>query len=173
MEVRENWRMLLGGVVLLVTFAAVAAFSWANEKAPARLSANLDAFPQTCGDWQGLADRDISADVLQVLGLDEWLLRSYGNARDESVMLYIGYLGGWDPKNRRQTVHSPQFCYGGGGWEIVEKDVREVDVAGRSVPLTWMLVEKDGHRQLVSYWFQWGDRIEAEQDVWDYGTKIA
>ncbi len=135
--------------------------------------ADLRAFPGRVGKWRAVADHEVREDVLSALGLDDWLMREYRHEAGRTALFYVGHIGGWSVERRRQAAHSPQFCYVAGGWEIVSKGVRRVAVSeGEQIPVTAMLVQKDGERQWVIYWFQWGDRIVAEEDVWGYGQKV-
>ena len=140
----------------------------------ARWALHLQDFPDRLGQWNSLADMEMESDVLAVLGLDDWLMRQYQDERSRRVLFYIGYLDSWSGNKKRQTVHSPQFCYVGGGWEIVEKETIQVPVMdGASIPITRMLVQKGMHQQQVLYWYQWGGEVAAEENVWDYGEKIS
>lgn len=160
--------------LFLATVLVLRGFAQIDRAVASPLQAQLQAFPRQVGAWKGVADLEMKSDVLAVLGLDDWVMRQYRKETGDAVLFYIGYLGAWDRTKKRQTVHSPQFCYTGGGWEIVRKEVQEVDVPGRGgIPVTRMLVQRGQEKQWVLYWFHWGDRIVAENNVWDYGAKLS
>jgi len=137
------------------------------------MDVHLRDFPHKLGTWRNKKSVEMDPDVIAVLGLDDWLVRHYEDGSGRGVQLYIGYLDSWSGKKRRKTVHSPQFCYAGAGWEILEKGVISLPVLERStLPITRMLVRKGMSQQVVVYWYQWGGRASAEENAWDYGAKL-
>ena len=141
--------------------------------ASTRLNVHLHDFPGRLGVWKTAADVKIESDVLAVLGLDDWLMRQYRDDENHGLELYIGYLDSWNGQKRRQTIHSPQFCYTGAGWEILENQTLQGPVLrGASIPITRMLLRKGTIRQDVLYWYQWGGQVAAEESAWDYGAKL-
>ncbi|PIV71938.1 MAG: EpsI family protein, partial [Rhodocyclales bacterium CG17_big_fil_post_rev_8_21_14_2_50_68_7] len=102
-----------------------------------RMDVHLRDFPHKLGTWRNKKSVEMDPDVIAVLGLDDWLVRHYEDGSGRGVQLYIGYLDSWSGKKRRKTVHSPQFCYAGAGWEILEKGVISLPVLERStLPIT-------------------------------------
>jgi EpsI family protein len=161
--------------LLLTAFVLLQGFNRLGRRVQgAPRKADLRAFPGQVGKWRAVADLEVREDVLSVLGLDDYLMREYRHEAGGTALFYVGYIGGWSVERRRRTVHSPQFCYEASGWEIVSKEVLGIGMSeGEQVPVTAMLVQKGGERQWVIYWFQWGGRVVAEEEVWSYGQKVA
>jgi len=103
-----------------------------------------------------------------VLGVDDFLVRSYIGPNREAVGLYVGY---WQSQRTGSTIHSPQNCLPGAGWEPVEQSiVNFIDPRRPTQALTAnrYVVQKDLDRMLVLYWYQSHGRIVASE----YWSKI-
>jgi EpsI family protein len=150
-------------VLLLVTFAvAAAAVAMADrrELPPARRS--FAEFPMRVGDWQGRQEAAFEANVLKVLGVEDYLTRSYVSNR-QIVGLYIGY---WDSQRQGDTIHSPLNCLPGSGWEPISKAtvmLKDPTRPGVQWPANRFVIEKGRERQLVLYWYQAHGRIVASE----------
>lgn len=137
------------------------------------LQTPLRDFPPQVGAWKG-TEGELGADVAAVLGLDDWLLRQYRNESGAAVWFYIGYLGQWDAAKRRQAPHSPQFCYPAQGWEPRQRAIQEIAVpGGQRILVNKLVVQKGLERSVVLYWFQWGERIAAEEYGYDLRAKLS
>ena len=88
------------------------------------------------GDWQGVQRPPFTDKILAVLGLDDYLTRCYYTRTATASDLYIGY---WQSQRQGDTIHSPQNCLPGAGWEPVSQasaDVPGSAQPGRRQPLT-------------------------------------
>ena len=121
-----------------------------EEVVPSRQA--FAAFPYRLGSWSGV-DIDVPAEVLQVLGSGDFLVRSYQHpqAEDPPVELFIAYF----PSQRfGETVHSPRQCLPGAGWFPLETSRVTIRLPGRSpFEANRYLMARRSSRQLVLYWY--------------------
>ena len=123
----------------------------------------LSAFPLQVAGWHGRDAFPFDADTERVLAADQYLNRAYvapTSATTSVINLYIAYYGS---QQQGDSIHSPQNCLPGSGWVPVEKSRILLDAGGQEVPINRYLIEKNGVRQLVLYWFQGRGRIVANE----------
>ncbi len=122
---------------------------------------SLSTFPNQVGDYLG-QDVGISDNVRSFLGEGEFLQRVYRRTTvDLPVLWYVGY---YPHQETGGTVHSPQHCLPGGGWEPL--DIGRMQIAlndGRTIEVNRYVVQKGKDRLLVLYWFQGRGRIVASE----------
>ena len=145
--------MLNRAIVLFVTLlCGAAAVVRANrpEQAPARVS--FAEFPTQLGGWSGQQLPPIEDKVLAVLGVDDYLNRAYYGPERSAAGLYIGYY-----KSQRQgdSIHSPQNCLPGAGWEPLAQGLLTIAApaaaATASISVNRYVIQKGVDRQLVLY----------------------
>jgi len=121
----------------------------------------LASLPRTLGAWSAPVDAPLAKDAIAVLGVDDYLSRTYVNAASrQPVHLYVGYYGS---QRQGDSIHSPQNCLPGAGWQAVEGERRPIDLGGGAVTVNRYLIEKGLDRQLVLYWYQGRGRIVANE----------
>ena len=120
----------------------------------------LAALPMTIGEWQGHEAPPLGDDVLAVLGVDDYINREYVTASAVPVGVYIGYYAS---QRQGDTIHSPQNCLPGAGWQPVEGSVATVEAGGRTVQVNQFVIQKGLDRQLVFYWYQGRGRVVANE----------
>lgn len=137
-------------LVCLMLLLAGAAAWWLQLRPPLRPDvAALAALPRRIGAWQA-DDVPIGAAVEAELRADLNLQRIYVSRADEPVGLYVGYYG---TARGGRPEHTPRGCYTGAGWSVLASRRLVADPAtGRSV--NEYVVERDGARQLVHYWYR-------------------
>ena len=132
----------------------------------------LAEFPRQLGRWAAAGDEAIDADTLAVLKADDYLVRTYRDKGGETAALFIAY---YRTQQGGETMHSPRHCMVGSGWLPVQHDQIAVgtDAAGHSMWVNRYVLEKDGERTLVLYWYQESGRTIASEYwgkihmVWD------
>ena len=102
-------------------------------------------------------------EILQVLGVDDYLSRAYYRPDGRGVGLYAGFY-----KSQRQgdTIHSPLNCLPGAGWEpLSQTRLRIADAGGpgAGIEVNRYVVQKGLERQLVLYWYQSHGRVVASE----------
>jgi EpsI family protein len=128
------------------------------EQVPAR--ASLASLPTSLGAWRGHDAGPLADDVVAQLGVDDYVNRRYSAAGNAPVALYVGYYAS---QRQGDTIHSPQNCLPGAGWQPVFSDRSTIDVGVRALPVNRVLIQKGVDRQAVFYWYQGRGRIVASE----------
>jgi EpsI family protein len=151
-------------VIFVCLLAGAVAVARADRYEEQPLRTSLTVFPMQLGDWMGYQQPPFTARVLEVLGLDEYLTRSYAGPDRQAVGLYIGY---WKSQRSGDSIHSPLNCLPGAGWEPVSQTTLEVpDARTPGAPpavINRYVVQKGLERQLILYWYQSHGRIVASE----------
>lgn len=151
----------MGAYLLLLCATALAgtAIAGRQELIPERTP--FVQFPSKLGAWQGRSS-SLEPQVEHFLGLTDYLLSDYARADARGVNLYVAYYAS---QRKGVSPHSPQVCIPGDGWHIV--DFQRTSYAdqqrGVTVPLNRVVIERNGQKQIVYYWFeQRGKRVANE-----------
>jgi EpsI family protein len=154
----------------LTVLASCLGLAWAYmgvaaARTPQQPSARLAEFPVRIDGWMGAA-LPLDRDVLDVLGVDEHVSRTY-TAPGRTVQLYVGY---YSTQRRGDSIHSPMNCLPGAGWVPVAAGRLRigVDPARPPVEVNRYVIAKGLDRQLVLYWYQSQGRVVAS----DYWSKV-
>ncbi len=149
----------IGLALMLLTGAAALTLSTREEILPER--AQFATFPTQLGDWRGRTS-SLERQVEHFLGLTDYILTDYQSPSGRPVNLYVAYYAS---QRKGVSPHSPSVCIPGNGWQIAnfERTRREIDGQRESLPFNRVLIEKEGRKQIVYYWFeQRGRKIENE-----------
>lgn len=145
-----------------------------SEPTPPRVP--ISSFAAELGEWKNVRSSPLTPDVLAVLGLDEYINRVYSSRDGASLGLYVAYYGS---QRQGETIHSPLNCMPGAGWQPVSSGREAVTVAPgpspattRSIEINRYVVEKDGQRMLVYYWYQSQGRVVASEYWGKYYTVV-
>jgi EpsI family protein len=136
----------------------------ASEPVQARQS--FGDFPERIDVWQGGPQNKFSAEILQVLGVDDYVSRIYTGPGASAVGLYIGYY-----RSQRQgdTIHSPLNCLPGAGWNPVRRDILRIPVDLPSplneIGINRIVIQRGMARQVVLYWYQNHGRVIASEYI--------
>jgi EpsI family protein len=117
-------------------------------------------FPLTLGQWKA-EEIGLSKQVESALGLDDYVLADYHHPVEGGINFYTAYYGS---QRKGVSPHSPQVCMPGGGWVItlIERVLVKLQ-SEQPFEVNRVLIEREGKRQLVYYWFeQRGRRIANE-----------
>jgi EpsI family protein len=120
----------------------------------------LAELPRAVGPWTESMDVPLDREVRDVLGVDDYINRTYVNAAAQPVNLYIGYYAS---QRQGDTIHSPQNCLPGAGWQPVEGGQTALDVDGRRLTVNRYVIQKGIDRQVVLYWYQGRGRVVANE----------
>jgi EpsI family protein len=160
-------RLLITSILLLAGAGYVAHASVTEVVPPRSAMATL---PNRVGAWEGRPQATMSAKIIAVLGVDDYVDRLYLSKTEPSVGLYVGYY-----KSQRQgdTMHSPLNCLPGAGWQPVKQDRTSfavTDGAGRQrdIKVNQFVIQKGLDRLMVIYWYQSHGRIIASE----YASKM-
>ena len=146
----------------LLLSAGVIAKASRTEVVPPRES--LDRFPLQIGAWRGQNTEPFTAEVLAVLGADDYLTRVY-RADRQYAGLYIGY---YESQRQGDTIHSPLNCLPGSGWQPLSKSyisipVTSADGVASDITVNRYVIEKGLEQQIVFYWYQSHGRVVANE----------
>ena len=119
-------------VVLLMLIGAGLYTSTAPSEARVE-RADLAEFPSSIDGWQGIDLEPFDGDVVAKLGVDDYVNRVYSMPDRAPVALYIGY---YDSQRQGDTIHSPQNCLPGAGWQPVESGRQQLNTSEGAVEVT-------------------------------------
>src|SRR5919204_1789584 len=122
----------------------------------------LAEFPRNFSEFTAVNDIPLSAGVLAILGHGDFMQRIYrAPSIREPLDLYIGY---YPRQEKGDTIHSPQHCLPGGGWEPLDISIKRIPLPdGRTIAVNRYLLQ-NGHDQMeVLYWFQAHGRVVASE----------
>lgn len=141
----------VGTLVVVAALVAAGALAWwielRAELAPSPDS--LATIPFQIGSFEG-EDLPVGATVESILEADYHLQRAYEHVHGDLVWLYVGYYG---TKKGGTPEHPPRVCYTAHGWDIVNTRTVPRRADGRR-DATEYLVELDGQRRLVLFWYR-------------------
>lgn len=130
---------------------AVGAFSWQLQlRQPLAMdTSRLGRLPFAVDRWSG-ADIPMQGSVEEMLNADFNIQRVYLHPVGGRIWLYVGYYG---TERGGRPEHTPWVCYPSNGWKILRRSVID-DLGGELTRVNEILVEKDGERRLVHFWYQ-------------------
>ena len=156
--------LLVSGTVLVERSAA-----GAETRVP---RTPLQTLPFELGGWTGRPATPLSKDVVQLLGVDEHVYRTYVRS-GVPVNLYVGY---YESQRTGDTIHSPQNCLPGAGWQPVASTTVDIPGNGGPVRVNQYVIQKGLQKQVVLYWYQGRGRVVASEYankaylMWDAAT---
>jgi EpsI family protein len=181
LDARSMTLRLLVVSALLVATARYLAAAARPDQIPPRDP--LALFPQTIGDWTGFPVPDFDSEVLDVLGVDDYVTRTYYEsaagaqstaAASPPVGVYIGY---YESQRQGDTIHSPMNCLPGAGWQPMSTVAKTFDTSRGPVTVNRVIIQKGEERQAVLYWYQGRGRAVGNEYwsraylVWDAATR--
>ncbi|MFN0186040.1 MAG: exosortase-associated protein EpsI, B-type [Aquabacterium sp.] len=117
--------------------------------------------PETFGEWK--VDRsifvppvspDVQAEIDKIY--NQVLSRTYVNRQGQRIMLSIAY--GADQSDSL-SVHLPEGCYRGQGFEIKWKKESDIQAGGQTIPAVKLLAVNRQRVEPITYWIMVGDRF--------------
>jgi exosortase D (VPLPA-CTERM-specific) len=149
---------LLACLVLLgATGLAVSLITDRSEIVPARN--RFVEFPVMLGQWQGHPST-LAPEVERGLSVDDYILSDYTKGDDKAVNLYVAYYAS---QRKGEAPHSPLVCIPGDGWLITHLERTSYGGAGAEQPMNRVILDRDGNKELVYYWYdERGRKIASE-----------
>ena len=149
-------------LILSVLFVAAAAYNvraMQPELVPPREP--LTSLPMSLDRWQAREATPLTAEVLAVLGVDEYVSRFYYAPKEAPVSLYVGY---YQSQREGDSIHSPMNCLPGAGWEPESVARATIPIeGGESITVNRFVIRKGVDRQVVLYWYQSHGRVVASE----------
>ena len=149
-------RMPVYAALLLTSATVLTALliSHRSEIIPER--SRFVTFPATLGAWRGHPSL-LESQVESGLALEDYILSDYSKSDGKVVNLYVAYYAS---QRTGESPHSPLVCLPGGGWSITKLERTSY---GAEQPLNRAIIEQNGSKQLVYYWYEErGKRIASE-----------
>ena len=157
-------RVLTVALCLVVTAGYLARSTKAETLPSRKLLATL---PMQLGGAAGRREADFTPEVMALLGVDDYITRTYLQPAQLPVGLYVGY---YFTQRQGDAIHSPMNCLPGAGWIPLEQGHATVAVHTRpeatsTVPIeiNRVIIGKGLDRQFVYYWYQSRDRVVASE----------
>jgi EpsI family protein len=152
-------RFLLAALLIAATAALLYARG-SNEIIPAREP--LSAFPAQVMNWDS-TEIELDPETLAKLGPGDFMQRIYTdpNGKQPPIELFIPYFAS---QRTGDTIHSPQNCVPGSGWNPEENVRVPLSLPGHvPFPANRYVISKGGQRKLVLYWYWAHDRGVASE----------
>ena len=147
-------------VALIVLTAVLLQARGRTEVIPNRLP--LSSFPAQLGSWNSV-EIQLDKDTLAILGAGDFMERVYQHQSGNlpAIDLFLAYF----PSQRAgDTIHSPQHCLPGAGWNPEENARVTLSLSGHGpFPANRYVIAKAGARKLVLYWYWAHDRGVASE----------
>lgn len=163
--VMKNFRFILTILILIVAAGINHYFSKPDISLPRK---PLSEFPKALGDWTIISDQQIDSRAMNILQVDDYIMRNYRSSDGKMIGLYIGYF-----KSQREGkgIHSPRQCLPGAGWVAVDTSIYNMPIPNHNpgtVPLNKFIMGKGLDRQLFLFWYHGRGRAYASE----YWNKI-
>ena len=151
-------RIMTITLILAATWAGRAWWERNNVLPPAP---QMQRVPRQLGQWRSVRDSELPLEVRRVLRADSVLLRDYELTPESQVQLFVAY---YRTQHAGESMHSPRNCLPGSGWQPISQSLVKLDLGkGTQEWVNRYVVERDGQRLLVVYWYQEHDRTVADE----------
>jgi EpsI family protein len=155
---------LVALTLCLVASASYIQYAMEPERVPVRMP--LVTLADRLGAFRGGPHTPMTKPVLDVLGVDDYVNRTY--VSDTGLVgLYIGY---YESQRNGDTIHSPMNCLPGAGWLPMSVSSVSIPVSNREAPIAVkrVLIQKGLDKQVVYYWYHSHGRVIGNE----YWSKV-
>ena len=94
-----------------------------REKIPIKQA--LSRFPTQIGEWTGTSE-PMERQFIKALQFSDYVIMNYQDRQGRSVNFYTAY---YESQRKGESIHSPETCLPGGGWEFREAGAVTIPVA--------------------------------------------
>ncbi|HIC90642.1 MAG TPA: EpsI family protein, partial [Syntrophaceae bacterium] len=108
-------------ITLLLLLSAFIYIRFLSDVRAVPLKRGLNQFPTHIGEWVAIQDEAMDKKTLDILNVDDYIMRHYQNHNGHSLWLYVGYF---QDQKEGAMIHSPKHCYPGGGWQPIESGIQ-------------------------------------------------
>jgi len=109
--------------------------------------------------WSVVGEQTLPPETLKALDATSYLVRTYRKG-DLPLELFVAFYA---QQRAGESMHSPQHCLPGAGWEIWQQGSALVTVNGKEIEINQDRIENLGSRKLMFYWYQSGNRVIASE----------
>lgn len=146
-------------VTVLLLSATAAGLKVSQVRVPGALAQPLETVPATLGDWTMASQSELPDRILQTLHATSYLDRIYSNGRNQ-LGLFVAY---YSEQRAGESIHTPKHCLPGGGLEVVDIGTVDIPFAGSKATVNKYIVDAQGQRLLILYWYHSKSRIIANE----------
>jgi EpsI family protein len=157
----SGWKALLHppqfvvAVILLMATLGLAQGVEFREKIPPAKS--FASFPLQVGEWSGKRER-MDQIFVDELDLSDYVIVDYVNG-GRGVNFYTAY---YESQRKGESIHSPETCLPGSGWEFRNAGSLTLPLADRRggpMRVNKAFMVKGNSQQLAYFWFPQRDRV--------------
>lgn len=153
----------LGLLVLALVLHAVYVTTF-SERGAVSTQKPLTQFDLELGDWRG-AQIELEDGVVNRAAVSEYLNAVYSK-RGANAWFYVGYYDG----SRMASIHQPELCFPGNGWEAKDRSVLTITTASTGVAnFNSVRFQKGARSRLATYSFYYKGQFHADQAVVENG----
>lgn len=131
----------------------------AERRIPEPLDFPLDQIGTQISGWSEIGQQQLDPRTLKTLDPTSYLARTYRKGALQ-LDLFIAYYA---QQRAGESMHSPQHCLPGAGWEIMRRDSTIVRAKGNQVEVNKFLIQNLGTNMVILYWYQSRSRIVANE----------
>ena len=162
-ERRKTTSAFLVSSGILVVVAALSLST--STLPPVAIAGGIESLPLVIGPWNGNQEI-VNPVMVKESGAEQAFSGYFTDRSGGRVSLYVGYRSSAFLANEN-FFHSPTVCIPSSGW--VEQDVKRRIITGvpsfGTLEVTTMVIEKEGIRQLVYFWFQTKNRATYDKNI--------
>lgn len=145
--------------VIIITLIAGGIVSWHSCEPPLENARFFD-FPMTVDGWKG-ENIPMSDYVYKGIETKYLFLRNYTSKEfAQPVNLSVVWFD-----DRNLAFHTPESCLGGVGISVADKDTVKMNINGREYNIARMIVDLDGRKELVLYYFDVDGKITTSSSM--------
>jgi EpsI family protein len=130
-----------------------------REKIP--MSRSFTEFPLQVGEWSGRRDV-LEQKFIDELDFKDYIIVDYRNNDGKVVNFYTAY---YDSQRKGESIHSPETCLPGGGWELKKAGRTTVNLNPSEMTINRAFIVLGAARQLTYFWFPVRDRTATS--LWE------
>lgn len=143
--------VLILATLMFLHLGIVRAQSLAHMEVAAPASLDI---PKEIADYRARKDYEIDETTRRILETSAILIRDYAAPGGRYVQLSVVHAG-----STRRSLHFPEVCLVGDGWEVVKQQQIPIGVMFTAKQLVLVKGERS---EAVLYWFKTGDRITGD-----------
>ncbi len=118
---------------------------------PVPLTRPLSSFPLEFHGWVGQRS-EMDPKIWEAVGGQDYVIIDYKKSDQSRVDFYVAYYE--YQRKAGDFVHSPRLCLPGAGWFIESNLIRSLKGPEKNLILNELIIEKDGQKHLVYFWYQ-------------------
>lgn len=113
-------------------------------------------FPMQVKGWEGNR-QDMESKFIEELDFNDYIMADYKEGSGKIVNFYVAY---YESQRKGESIHSPESCLMGGGWQFHQAGDVSVDAGdGTKVSLKRAIIAKEPVRQISYYWYPSRGRV--------------